>query len=154
LSGVTITAGQRPLPTLQLRPDCPALVARFIRFAIVGTLGLGVDAGLFAAFTGHGLGEFGARAASLAAATLVTWHLNRRFTFEASGREGAAELARYALVALSAQGLNYLTFVALRSAVPALPAMAALFCGAGLAALFSFTGQRLFTFAPAPVSAR
>ena len=46
----------------------PALVMRFMRFAAVGTLGLGVDAGLFTALTGNGLGDFGARALSLAAA--------------------------------------------------------------------------------------
>jgi putative flippase GtrA len=131
-----------------------ALAWRFACFSAVGLLGLGTDAGLFAWLVGHGTPEFGARAVSLALATVVTWHLNRRFTFENSGRSNTHELARYALVALSAQGLNYLMFVVLRCAVPELPAMGALVCGAGFAALFSFTGQRLFTFAPAAVPAR
>ena len=131
-----------------------SLYRRFARFAAVGTLGLATDAGLFALLTGYGAPEFGTRALSLAVATLVTWNLNRRFTFDASGRRGSGELARYALVALSAQGLNYLTFALLRGTVPAMAAMAALLCGAGLAAVLSFTGQRLFTFAPVAVPAR
>jgi putative flippase GtrA len=132
-----------------LQAAAAALVRRFARFSLVGALGLAVDAGLFALLVHHGAGEYGARALSLAVATLVTWNLNRRFTFAASGRGRSGELARYALVALSAQGLNYLVFVLLRGAVPALPALGALLCGAGAAALFSFTGQRFFTFAPA-----
>jgi putative flippase GtrA len=138
------------LPIAALAP----IVRRFASFAAVGLLGLGTDAGLFAWLAGHGTPEFGARAASLAFATVVTWRLNRRFTFGASGRDNSHELARYALVALSAQGLNYLMFVALRCAAPDLPAMAALVCGAGFAALFSFAGQHLFTFTPARTPAR
>jgi hypothetical protein len=34
-----------------------------------------------------------------------------------------------------------------------LPALGALLCGAAFAALFSFTGQRLITFAPATAHA-
>jgi putative flippase GtrA len=147
-----------PLPKIfaAYSPCAAALAplgAAFVRFLTVGTAGLAVDAGLFALFAHNGVAEAGARALSLAAATLLTWQLNRRFTFTASGRHGGDELTRYATVALSAQALNYATFLMLRHAVPVLPAMAALLCGAALAAVFSFTGQRLFTFAPATARA-
>jgi putative flippase GtrA len=125
------------------------LVLAFMCFGAVGGAGLAVDAGLFAFLSHDGLGDAAARALSLGTATLLTWRLNRRFTFAASGRRGSAELARYTLVALSAQGLNYALFLLLRHAAPALPARAALLVGAASAALFSNTGTRLFTFAPA-----
>jgi putative flippase GtrA len=142
----------RAADRLSLRFGGPALMplcAAFARFLMVGGAGLAVDAGLFTLLSHAGLGDAAARAGSLGAATLLTWGLNRRFTFAASGRRHGAELARYTLVALSAQGLNYALFLALREAVPVLPALGALLCGAAFAALFSFTGQRLITFAPA-----
>ncbi|HVV95251.1 MAG TPA: GtrA family protein [Hyphomicrobiales bacterium] len=130
-----------------------ALGPAFVRFIAVGGAGLALDAALFALLSHAGLSDALARALSLGAATLLTWRLNRRFTFAESGRRHREELARYALVALTAQGLNYAVFLLLRGAVPVLPALVALLSGAGFAALFSFTGQRLFTFAPAPAPA-
>jgi putative flippase GtrA len=90
-----------------------------------------------------------ARAASLIAATLVTWWSNRAFTFEASGRSQREEIARYGLVALGAQGFNYVLFLGLGAAAPQVhPLLLILVCAAA-AALFSYAGQRIFTFAVA-----
>lgn len=130
-----------------------ALGLSFARFLAVGGAGFTLDAGLFTLFSHAGFADAAARAASLAAATLLTWQLNRRFTFAGSGRRQREELARYVLVTLTAQGMNYALFLLLRHVVPTLPAMAALLAGAAVAALLSFSGQRLFTFAPAAARA-
>ena len=50
---------------------------------------------------------------SLAAATLVTWRLNRALTFDRSGRRQGEEAMRYATVTAVAQGTSYAVFAAL-----------------------------------------
>lgn len=122
------------------------LVGTAARFLAVGGAGLAVDASLFAAASGAGAADWSARAVSLGLATVVTWRLNRRFTFGASRGSAAAEGARYALVAAGAQGFNYALFLGLRAGAPWLPALGALVASAAAAAAFSFCGQRFFTF--------
>ena len=123
-----------------------ALALSLPRFLAVGGLGLGTDACMFSALSAGGASDPTARLLSLGVATFVTWQLNRRFTFRASGRRAPAEAARYVVVALCAQGFNLAVFLGLRSAVPALPALGALAASAVLAAGISFTGQSLLTF--------
>ncbi len=76
---------------------------------------------------------------SLAAATLVTWRLNRALTFDRSGRHQGEEALRYAAVTAAAQGTSYTVFAALPQA--------ALIAGALAGALISYNGHRLFAFA-------
>ena len=115
-------------------------------FVAVGLVGLAVDAGTFTLGFGAGLSRPGARAASLALATLVTFSLNRRATFAASGRRIDRDLFRYGLVTLVAQGFSYGLFLCLASAIPGLSNLLALVIGAAAATALSFAGQRLFTF--------
>ncbi|HEY3697087.1 GtrA family protein [Phenylobacterium sp.] len=126
---------------------------RGFRFLAVGCGGLATDAGLFLLLHGQGLAKPGARAVSLMAAALVTWTLNRLFTFEASGRSRRAELGRYGLVALGAQGFNYVLFLSLCAMAPHVPPLAFLLASAVAATAFSYTGQRFFTFNAAPARA-
>jgi putative flippase GtrA len=135
------------LPATVLRMLHHALLRAAARFLAVGGVGLGVDAALYAAASGAGAADWSARALSLVLATGVTWQLNRRFTFGASAGTAAAEGARYALVAAGAQGFNYALFLGLRAGASWLPALAALLASAAAAAVFSFCGQRFFTFA-------
>lgn len=116
------------------------------RFLLVGSIGFTVDSVAFSAASGLGAKDFIARAASLAIATAVTWQLNRRFTFPASGRAPQQEGTRYALVAGGVQGFNYGLFLLLRTLAPGAPALAALAVSAGCAAGLSFAGQALITF--------
>lgn len=125
--------------------DRPA-VRGFGLFLAVGVVGLMADAAVFLALGAGGLTLAPARAISIFAATLVTWQLNRRFTFQASGRGRLDEALRYAGVALLAQGGNYLGFVLLCHLAPAVPPLTVLVaCSAGVAGV-SFIGQRVFTF--------
>jgi putative flippase GtrA len=101
---------------------------------------------VFSLCSAAGASDAAARLVSLAIATVVTWRLNRRFTFNPSGRGNHAEALRYAVVALCAQGFNLAVFLAIRALIPALPALGALGVSAVLATGFSFTGQSLVTF--------
>lgn len=123
-----------------------AELRRAALFLAVGGLGLAADAAIFSALQGLDASRPAARAASLACATIVTFALNRRYTFAATARRGGGDLARYAAVTLLAQGFSYALFLALSAAAPALPALAALVAAAAAATLLSFTGQRFFTF--------
>ena len=142
-------------------------------FLAVGVAGLVVDLGLLFLLERAGLPLAGARAVSLPCATLVTWLLNRRHTFARSGRKAHHEALRYAAVALAAQSVNYVAALAIAGVLRGTPHLAvmilalaprashaidllAAFAGAVIATLFSYTGQRYFTFAdarPAPPAA-
>lgn len=136
-------------------PPPPPLLGRLyaripkglVPFLAVGVVGLATDLSILTLLERFGVHQAVARAVSLAAATLVTWNLNRRLTFTSSGRDPRAELARYALVALLAQGVNYCVFLEILHLEPrTLHALAAIL-GAIVATAFSYTGQRFVTFA-------
>lgn len=122
------------------------VLPRPVRFLGVGGLGLIVDIAVFTLVAAHGVHPLLARVVSLAAATLVTWRLNRALTFDRSGRRSADEALRYAAVAASAQAVSYAVFALLvMTVLGAVPQLAVLI-GAALAALFSYAGQSLFAF--------
>ena len=82
---------------------------------------------------------------ALVAATVLTWRLNRAFTFDRTGRSQREEAMRYALVTTVAQGTCYVIFAVL--VLARLP-QAAIVAGAAVGALISDKGHRLFAFAP------
>jgi putative flippase GtrA len=123
-------------------------VPRPLRFLFVGGLGLSVDLGVFALLTLYGLHPLIARAGSLAIATIVTWRLNRAFTFDRSGRHQGAEAMRYVVVVVAAQATSYAVFAVLVLSVAMHLPQAAVIVGAAVGALISYNGHRLFAFAP------
>ena len=130
----------------RLRGMAPKGLARFLT---VGLIGLTVDSVLFS-FLLHvvHLDKEIARAISMPIATSVTWVLNRRLTFQATGRRKREEVGRYAIVTVCAQGISFGIFLLVCALLPKQPPLYALFAGAGIAAFFSYAGQRFFTFAP------
>lgn len=124
-----------------------ALAPRPLRFLAVGALGLAADFGLFTLFGAHGLHPLLVRLVSLGCATVITWRLNRAFTFDRSGRHQSEEAMRYALVTAAAQGTSYTIFAGLVLTVLAGWPQAALLIGAAASALVSYNGHRLFAFA-------
>jgi putative flippase GtrA len=118
------------------------------KFLGVGFVGLAVDLGLLSLLERFGVEFLLARAISIPVATLATWFLNRRHTFTPTGRKAHHEAMRYALVTGVAQTVNYLVMMAAASLAPHLPHVVAAFVGSVVATLFSYTGQRFFTFAP------
>jgi putative flippase GtrA len=121
---------------------------RPLRFLGVGSLGLISDLAIFTALTTHGIHPLNARLISLAAATVVTWRLNRALTFDHSRRHPGEEALRYAMVTLTAQGTSYAIFATMLLTVAAALPQAALIAGAAAGALVGYTGHRLFAFAP------
>ncbi len=90
------------------------MTSRFLRFAIVGTLGFAVDAGVLALALHSGLAGFHAgRCLSFLAAASFTWALNRRFTFAdgAAPRGGrGAQWARYVVAMSAGAAVNYAVY--------------------------------------------
>jgi putative flippase GtrA len=127
------------------------LAARFpqpLRFLCVGSLGLITDLSIFTAVTAHGAYPLLARLLSLAAATLVTWRLNRALTFDRSHRHQGDEATRYAAVTITAQGLSYAIFALLILTAMSAHPQGALLLGAACGAVIGYFGHRLFAFAP------
>ena len=121
---------------------------RPIRFLGIGALGLLTDLGVFTAIIGQIDYPLGVRLVSLAAATVVTWRLNRALTFDRSGRHQGEEAARYVVVTVVSQGVSYAVFASLVLTVSGRLPQAALLVGAAVAAAISYNGHRLFAFAP------
>lgn len=121
---------------------------RPVRFLLVGGAGLMTDLCAFTLQPWHLPHPIAARAVSLALATLLTWRLNRAFTFNASGRHPAVEATRYASVTLVSQGTSFLLFSVLVLTVFAAVPQAALLSGAAVGAVLGYFGHKLFAFAP------
>lgn len=124
-----------------------ARLPRPLRFLGVGGFGLVTDLSIFTIVAAHGLDPLLARVVSLACATVVTWRLNRAFTFERTGRHQGHEAMRYAIVTATAQGTSYAVFAALVLTVLGGLPQAALLIGAVVGAFVSYNGHRLFAFA-------
>lgn len=120
---------------------------RILLFAIVGSAGFLVDAGVLALLLEiTPLGPFSARVVAIAVAMLVTFWLNRTFTFERSGRGLAAEGTRYGGVGVSAALLNYAVYSAILLAFPTLWPVLAVAIASLVAMVWSFLGYSRFVF--------
>lgn len=151
MSDTAAVRSQRKVTTALLRRAFGLAPKGLIRFLTVGVGGLAVDiAVLWLVREEFGVGAAYARLVSLSAATLVTWALNRQFTFGNSGRRKRIELGRYTAVAATAQSVNYLTYLGALAALPHLDYRISAFMGAVVATGFSYTGHRFFTFASKP----
>jgi putative flippase GtrA len=121
---------------------------RPFRFLSVGAIGLTTDICVFTILIGYAPRPLLMRLFSLAAATLITWRLNRALTFDHSGRHQGEEALRYAAVTAASQGTSYAVFAALvLTALGSLP-QAAIVIGAAVGAIVAYNGHRLFAFAP------
>ena len=121
---------------------------RPFRFLGVGAIGLTVDLCVFTLLISYKPRPLLMRLFSLAAATIVTWRLNRALTFDNSGRHQHDEALRYASVTVVAQATSYSVFAALVLTVLGTFPQAAIVIGAATGALVAYNGHRLFAFAP------
>ena len=136
-------AGSTPTDKMSLLAQ---RLPRPLRFLGVGSCGLTTDLSVFTALIAQGLHPLEARVVSLAAATLVTWRLNRAITFDRSHRHQAEEAARYAAVTLAAQSASYAIFASLVLTVLSSLPQAALLIGAAFGAVIAYCGHPLFAF--------
>ncbi len=125
-----------------------ATASRLLRFAFVGGLGFLVDAGLTQGLVLAGTGPLTARVFGVGLAILATWLLNRTVTFASApaGRGLFAEGGRYLAVALTGTAVNYLTFAAAITLVPALPAFLAVAAGSAVAMGVTYAGYARLVF--------
>lgn len=91
----------------------------FLRFSIIGTLGLLADSSVLYLILAFGADTMTARLVSFLCAVLVTWQLNRRMTFNTPTQQGLMrEGVRY-LLAMSIGGVfNLMTYIAIIRILP------------------------------------
>ena len=120
---------------------------RILLFAVVGGAGFLVDAGVLALLLHVSpLGPFSARIVAIAAAMLVTFWLNRTFTFGRSDRGLAAEGTRYGGVGVSAALFNYAVYSVILLVFPAVWPVLAVAIASLAAMIWSFLGYSRFVF--------
>ena len=120
---------------------------RILLFAVVGGAGFLVDAGMLALLLHVSpLGPFSARIVAIAAAMLVTFWLNRTFTFGRSDRSLAVEGTRYGGVGISAALLNYAVYAVILLVFPAVWPVLAVAVASVVAMVWSFLGYSRFVF--------
>jgi putative flippase GtrA len=124
------------------------LLPQPLRFVAVGSLGLATNIAVFTIVWMLGVPSLTAGLLALVTATILTWRLNRAFTFDRTGRPQREEAMRYAVVTAVAQGASYAVFVVLALTVLVRLPQAAIVAGAAVGALISYNGHRLFAFAP------
>lgn len=103
------------------------LVRELILFSLVGILGFIVDVGILYQLK-DSIGNYWGRAVSFIGAVLVTWILNRNFTFSQleSGMPPYREFSRYFWLMLAGGMVNYATYAIMLSAIEAVAKQPAL----------------------------
>lgn len=123
---------------------------RAIGFVLAGGVGFLADAaGLVLLLAATPLDPFLARLLSLAFALVLTWQVNRRFTFGPSHRAGAVEGARYGGVGIATSLVNYIVYSAALMAMPDFPPICALAIGSAVAMALSYLGYSRLVFGKA-----
>jgi putative flippase GtrA len=125
--------------------DRVALFLQFLRFGVVGTVGVLVDAAVLYAALWAGAGLYGGRALSYLAAASTTYALNRAWTFRAAPRDApvARQWLLFLLVNLAGFVVNFGTYALLIETWPLAAAHPVLAVAAG--ALAGMTGNFLLS---------
>lgn len=138
----------------------PSPLARQIgAFAMVGATGFCVDVSVMLLLTQvFDASPYLAKLPAIVCGLLVTFFLNRRFTFRVRPGDGMGEFKRYAATCVAAQSTNYLAFSAVLFAVERLvplpwgslpasvPIIAAAITGSGLSAGVTFVLAKFYAF--------
>lgn len=126
-----------------------SLMQQIIRFGAVGAVGFVVDGGLLWWLIASGINPYLARGMSFPVAVLVTWALNRSWTFrESSKASRKGQLRRYFGVQIVGTLTNYIVYSAIITIFGAAGAVifwgfaAGSFCGSAV----NFMGARWFAF--------
>ncbi len=127
-------------------------MTRFLRFCVVGVIGLGVDiAVLTLAVKLLGTGPYLGRVLSYLAAATATWALNRRWTFAVARATGLhREWAHYLTLNAVGAAVNYAVYALGVLYLPLVREQLWLGVAAGSIAgmLLNYTAMRLWIFAP------
>ncbi|MBV8740783.1 MAG: GtrA family protein [Sinobacteraceae bacterium] len=122
----------------------------FIRFAAVGVIGFLVDAGVLTLLSrGWGMNLYLARCFSFGTASLVTFLLNRRFTFTGARQQSAVkEYLRYMTVQSVGSLTNLAVFMVMVGLFPqfATTPVIPLAFGSAAGLIVNFAGSRFWVF--------
>jgi putative flippase GtrA len=123
----------------------------FWRFGLIGAAGLFVDlAALYAAIWGLGLSPLPAKVFSFLAAATFTWGMNRRYTFEASGKSILREWTGFLSANAVGGAVNFAAYTLIVTRTPLffwLPALATA-AGSLSGLLFNYLASRHYVFKP------
>lgn len=122
-------------------------VAQFIRFGVTGVIGFGVDVGVLYAALALGSGPWLGRVLSFLAAVVLTWRLNRRYTFTASSSPWS-EWWRYLGAMIGGALLNLGAYTLTMWLMPPAPWLPALGVAIGSVAgmMLNFLSAKFFVF--------
>lgn len=120
---------------------------KLFTFLVVGGTGFVVDASVLTTLIEYEVTDkFSARIVAIAMALIVTWSLNRHFTFGKSDRHVAVEGARYGTVGVIGSFINYGIYTSLLIAFRDLDPFVAMMAGSASATVFSYTGYSKLVF--------
>lgn len=146
----------------EVAPDKRAFAAQIGAFSVVGAIGFAVDAGLTLLFVAvGGFSGYAARVPAMILAVVVTWLLNRIWTFRSNDPRLLREFARYGLANVFTALFNLAIYTLVlwgvsRAGVELSSGaiMAALVAGSGAAAVANFILSKYFSFAGQAGSSR
>lgn len=128
------------------------VTSTFLRFLVVGTVGFAIDGGLVWMLVSDGLNPLVTRCFSFPSAVIVTWWLNRIWTF-ATGPNGSKgrQISAYFAVQIVGALTNLCVYAMLLLFIEstALNVMIAFTFGSIIGLFVNFTGSKRFVFAPA-----
>lgn len=125
------------------------LITQILRFGAVGAVGFVVDGGLLWLFLSLDLSPYLARALSFPAAVMVTWALNRNWTFAVTeGASRKAELQRYFGVQVVGNLTNYAVYSLILAlfGTASVTIFAAFVIGSFTGSCLNFIGAKVFAF--------
>jgi dolichol-phosphate mannosyltransferase len=130
-----------------------ASLTTFVKFALVGLLGVGVNLGVLTALLAIGTNKFIASPIAIETSILTNFLLNNRWTFaERSYRDGLPSRGlKFNVVSVVALALSYSTFVLLSLAFPLLSALVAQALAVIPATLINYFFNSYWTFRSQPV---
>ena len=125
------------------------LVRQMMRFGVVGGVGFIVDGGMLWFLLTNDFSPYVGRALSFPAAVMVTWALNRIWTFGVVGGSGKIrQFNRYVLVQLIGAAMNYTVYSIIVGAGGEVTSVIALgfVLGSFVGMVFNFWGARQIAF--------
>ena len=122
------------------------VVSRLGGFALAGFSGFLVDAGLTEALAGLGISPYLGRVLAVAVAIVVTYTINRNYTWRERRAPVPGRRMRYLAVSLVSISANYLTFAAALAALPGLRPVIAVAAGTGVGMVMNYIGYSRLVF--------
>ena len=125
------------------------ILGQILRFGMVGGVGFVVDGGLLLWLTGLEVHPYLARAISFPIAVVVTWWLNRQWTFRAARqRRGSGQFRRYLSVQVLGSLTNYLIYAMIVAlfGTEQIIVLAGLVVGSAAGSILNFIGARYYAF--------